>query len=245
MRRLAGAAIVLIILALGVQTAEAQERRKPSKNQLCSTTQFDQLTQQPPAPDSLSTGSLNWKVTTDSIKQLVDSARIQQRGLIVFETDPEARDRNIDFVDLEYPRSLRDEITRRIDKHLRIWPDAWRILTMGPQVVPWDTTRVSFESCKPALRNREDITRLLRRAVSDYPGGRARVPRDPRTVNMWLYTNRTGRVVLAVIKDPSGDTYFDRAAKGIGRDFQFDPALRDGFPVEVWVQVPITFAIRR
>jgi TonB family protein len=236
----------MALLPLGLLSqAEAQERRKPAANQACSVTQFDQRTQRPPTPDSSSDASLNWKTTTDSIRQLVDSAGIEQRGLIVFQKDTLARDHDIDFVDLEYPRSLRDEITRRIVDHIKRWPDPWRILPMGPDEVPWDTTRISFESCTPTLRNRDHITRLLRTAVGQYPGGRARVPRDPRTVNMWLYTNRTGRVILAVVKDPSGDAYFDHTASRIGREFQFHPALRDGFPVEVWVQVPIRFEIRR
>lgn len=244
MRRLASWASVLLPLAL-LTRAEAQERRKPAANQACSITQFDQRTQRPAAPDSSSDASLNWKTTTDSIRQLVDSAGIDQRGLIVFQKDTIARDHNIDFVDLEYPRSLRDEITRHIVGHIKRWPDPWRILPMGVAEIPWDTTRISFESCPPALRNRDHITRLLRTAVGQYPGGRARVPREPRTVNVWLYTNHTGRVILTVVKDPSGDAYFDHAASRIGREFQFHPALRDGFPVDAWIQVPIRFAIRR
>jgi TonB family protein len=239
--RSAGAVLVLLVC---VADANAQERRKPTPLQRCSVIQPHQLTQPPPI-DSATATSLNWKTTADSIRLLVDSAGLVQRGFIVFDADLAAREHNIGFVDLDYPRSLRDEISRRIDDHLKRSPEPWRVLDIGVRAVPWDTASPSFVSCTPALRNREHITQLLRRAVGQYPGGTSQIPRVSKTVQMWLFINRDGKVALTVIKESSGDAYFDRAAKRIGRDFQFDPALRDGYPTEVWMQIPITFAIRR
>ncbi|MEX2283864.1 MAG: energy transducer TonB [Gemmatimonadota bacterium] len=239
------AILLAAVLTPTIDTVLAQERRNPGSNQKCSTVDLSQRPPRPPAPDSSSQNSLSWSETTTQIAQLVQAAGINQQGIIIFEIDSANNKRSIDFHDLEYPKALRDEISRRIADHLNRWPEPYRILTMGPRYAPWDTTAQKFQTCPPALLNREVIVRLLQRAVAQYPGGRNRVAGTRQTVNMWLFTDRNGRVLLSIVKDPSGDSYFDREAKRIGREFAFQPALHDGFPLPVWVQIPIVFSIRQ
>ena len=52
-----------------------------------------------------------------------------------------------------------------------------------------------------------------------------------------------GRISHACVMAGSGDGEYDRAALGASRSARWDPALRDGAPVEAWVSFPISTRI--
>jgi TonB family protein len=244
--RCSSASFLAFLLSFAPQDALAQERQKPADDQKCTTVTLPDYplgSTRPSEPDSSSELAVSWRATAASIDTLIDRADIDQPGVIVVEYDAATRKRSLELDDLDFPKPLREEITRRIDLHFNRWPEPFRILTVGSNPETKDAPNSSFVSCPPALRNREYITRLLKETVARYPGGRDRAP--SRTVNVWLFTNKSGRVLLAHVKDPSGDRYYDREAKRIGREFQFHPHLQDGIPTNTWINIPIVFAIRR
>lgn len=104
-----------------------------------------------------------------------------------------------------------------------------------------DTANVRRGSAtRPQLRNRNTVRRAL---VESYPphlrdrgiGGSASV---------WFKVGTDGRVTHRVVSETSGHCELDVAALGVARLMEFDSALVDGVPTEVWVEIPIVFTAR-
>jgi protein TonB len=88
---------------------------------------------------------------------------------------------------------------------------------------------------KPELLNRDATAREL---VRTYPPElRDRGVGD--TVLLWLLIDENGRVTHVEVSDPSDWCEFDVAALAVGRVMRFSPAINNGTPVRVWVQVPL------
>lgn len=60
-------------------------------------------------------------------------------------------------------------------------------------------------------------------------------------VTVWFHLSDDGEVGEARVSESSGHEVLDRAALRAARTARFTPALNDGRPVAVWVQVPVTF----
>ena len=89
----------------------------------------------------------------------------------------------------------------------------------------------------PELRNREEVMEALKRS---YPpalraagiGGRALV---------WVQVFKNGDVGQARIIDTTGHPELDEAGLRVVRVMKFIPAENKGQPVDVWIQLPISF----
>jgi TonB family protein len=103
-----------------------------------------------------------------------------------------------------------------------------------------DGWRPGSFSTPPALRNLEEISRALALA---YPI-RQRDAGMGGAVTMWFFIDEEGEVVKRLIRTSSGDCDFDRAALEVARKMRFRPALLDGKPTKVWVDMPIVFKSR-
>jgi TonB family protein len=93
----------------------------------------------------------------------------------------------------------------------------------------------------PTLRNREEFIAALERS---YPpllkdagiGG---------TIVLWIFIDEEGIVRNTRIVTGSGEAILDRAAENLMLNVaRFTPALNEAAPVPVWVQIPVTFAVR-
>ena len=63
-------------------------------------------------------------------------------------------------------------------------------------------------------------------------------------VTAWFYIGDTGRTLHTRIGESSGHDGLDAAALQVAKVYEFTPALNGEQPVNVWVQLPITFQTR-
>jgi TonB family protein len=114
--------------------------------------------------------------------------------------------------------------------------DSLRALGEDPEkeliFVPYDRA--------PELINRPIAAAVLER---HYPsavkaGGRG------GTVVVWTLVDHEGSVRATEIARTSGQLGLDRAAVAALREFSFSPAIRESCRAAVWIQLPITFAVR-
>ena len=59
-----------------------------------------------------------------------------------------------------------------------------------------------------------------------------------------VLVNEEGRVDSATIAESSGHPVLDSAAVAGAKAMEFDPALKDGEPIEAWAHVPVEFSKR-
>jgi TonB family protein len=102
--------------------------------------------------------------------------------------------------------------------------------TDRPRFVPRDED--------PRAVNDREIVRMLR---DRYPAG-LREAGLGGTATVWLFVDREGQVTKVRMQESSGRRALDRAAMSVASSMEFEPALRDGAPVGVWVSRRITFA---
>jgi bla regulator protein blaR1 len=118
---------------------------------------------------------------------------------------------------------------------------------MGPEEAPLvDRTPLAQEptftpyEVEPEVRNPSEIRAAL---AAEYPP----ILRDAGiggVVMVYFFIDEEGVVAEAQVKQPSGHQALDQAAVRAARQFRFSPALNQGEPVPVWVQIPIRFETR-
>jgi TonB family protein len=73
------------------------------------------------------------------------------------------------------------------------------------------------------------------------PAGAAEAPSQSV---LWVQVSADGRTRAVRAKTPSDDPAFERAAREFARGLSWEPALKDGVPVDVWIQLPFRPAPR-
>lgn len=96
-------------------------------------------------------------------------------------------------------------------------------LASAPRFVPRDVD--------PRQTNDREVGEMLQTALRAHTG----VGKASGTARVWVLVGRDGRVRRARIQDSSGDQAVDRAALEGARAMEFEPAMRDGEPVAVWI----------
>lgn len=126
--------------------------------------------------------------------------------------------------------------------------DTARLLLFG-DTIKRDTTRTSDMATRPSgggtsrapkLRNRSSVAQAL---VGQYPP-QLRRHGIGGTTNVHFRVETDGRVTHKLISATSGYCELDIAAVNVAKVMRFEPALLDGEPVAVWVEVPIIFSSR-
>ncbi len=93
---------------------------------------------------------------------------------------------------------------------------------------------------RPTFRDR---TEAIEASIRGYPA----VLRDSGIggrVVVWFYISDAGQVLHNEVAESSGNDELDQAALRVAALFQFTPATNGRVPVAVWIQLPITFAVR-
>lgn len=112
---------------------------------------------------------------------------------------------------------------------------------MGSGVEVSDRPEWTPYEVKPELRNAREYLRLLE---TRYPA----MLRDAGvggTVVLWVHLDETGSVRETRVAETSGYGQLDRVAEDVMREVaRFRPALNRDQPVQVWVQIPVTFEAR-
>jgi TonB family protein len=90
---------------------------------------------------------------------------------------------------------------------------------------------------EPTITNGDDLKHVLRRV---YPSGYRDTGLDVTTV-LWVYVGRDGSVGATRVLTSSGYEVFDRAATQVAEAMVFEPALRDGEPLAVWIHQAVHF----
>jgi protein TonB len=116
--------------------------------------------------------------------------------------------------------------------------------------IPDEVIRAPEPSTVPATREipREPVVTAPQtdlRGLSEpaYPPSEIRAGHEG-TVLLSVYVLENGRVGDIRIDQSSGFAKLDESAVREARKWRFKPGLRDGVPVPMWKQVPITFQLR-
>lgn len=104
-----------------------------------------------------------------------------------------------------------------------------RVLSERPVFTPYTQ--------KPELRSLEETVALL---DAMYPS-QLREAGIGGTAIVWFLIDRTGEVKRTVLFQSSGFDALDEAALRVAAEMRFTPALNRDRPVDVWVQIPVTF----
>ena len=91
----------------------------------------------------------------------------------------------------------------------------------------------------PELLNHSAIEALM---VANYPE-RLRDRGIGGDVLVWLFIDAQGEVKRVLVKESAGHPDLDRGALTVAAHMKFAPAIKDGEPVGVWVQMPIAFRV--
>jgi TonB family protein len=129
-------------------------------------------------------------------------------------------------------------ITFRDSADILLRGDA-RVRVKTPEQTARDSAR-TVTAVRPELKNTRQVQRAL---VRSYPRD-LRDKGEGGTVLIWFGIDEEGRVTKRQISESSGDCRFDRAGLDVAGIMRFSPALSDGEPTAVWVEVPIIFSSR-
>jgi TonB family protein len=100
----------------------------------------------------------------------------------------------------------------------------------GPRFTPY--------TVPPRLNNGADVQRALQER---YPPLLRDAGIRGQTM-VWFHIGADGRVLEVRVQGTSGHNALDQAALAVGRTMEFTPAMNRDEPVDVWVQIPITFS---
>lgn len=111
--------------------------------------------------------------------------------------------------------------------------DALReLLREGPRITPYHIA--------PVLKNRNEMTRVLREVFRIYGEGIDR----PVRMEVWFLIDEHGAVRSTTIKETSGFPVLDSVVLGTSRRrMRFMPAWARGETVPVWISLPILFEV--
>ncbi|MBL0175950.1 MAG: energy transducer TonB [Ignavibacteria bacterium] len=84
--------------------------------------------------------------------------------------------------------------------------------------------------------------KVLTQAQPVYPESAMQAGQEG-TVYLKVWVSKTGKVVKGVVLK-SDNSVFDQAAKDACMKWAFEPALKDGKPVDVWVAIPFRFRLK-
>ncbi|MCI0434510.1 MAG: energy transducer TonB [Gemmatimonadetes bacterium] len=106
------------------------------------------------------------------------------------------------------------------------------------KLVAGDPVTFAIEASRsdvPRLLNRDEVQRLLQEQIR--LGMRGEVVVE-------LFVNEHGAVERSRVYQSSLNQTVDAVAIKVARATQFDPGRIDGYPVPVWVRMPVTFRVR-
>lgn len=112
---------------------------------------------------------------------------------------------------------------------------AHRLLAQDPD--PADGPVFVAYDVEPTITNSEELGHVMRRV---YPSGYRDTGLDVTAI-LWVFVARDGSVGAARVLKSTGYDVFDRAATQVAEAMSFDPALRDGEPVAIWMNKAIHF----
>lgn len=98
--------------------------------------------------------------------------------------------------------------------------------------------------CLPRIRNRSAITQRLNDGVRDHPNI-AKLPDRQRTTSVWVHVGRDGSVLGTRIARSSGRADVDRIAVDAASIAIFEPAVFDGQPYAMWINLPVIVVARK
>jgi TonB family protein len=84
--------------------------------------------------------------------------------------------------------------------------------------------------------------RVLAQAQPEYPESAMKAGTEG-TVYLKVWVGKTGKVKKGVVLK-SDNSVFDQAAKDACMKWAFEPAMKDGKPVDVWVAIPFRFRLK-
>lgn len=94
-----------------------------------------------------------------------------------------------------------------------------------------------YRGCRPVLTNSEEVESLLARIHAET--GKV------GTVDVRFRVDTVGVPMDATIQQGTGDVTFDLRTMSVVRAMRFRPALIDGQPVAVWVQLDVTVRVQQ
>jgi hypothetical protein len=175
----------------------------------------------PPLPD---TGSVLLSVLVDSTGHLTEDR-------ILYTTLSDSAAERVAGTLKGHVRLLRDEKGR---------PTLWRYRMRIDPASPGLIAIGSPIMCRPELLNRSIVRGRLDRKMAAYMAARGgRGPAgDTSYVTIWMFIDTTGKVLRTRFPRSSGYAVVDGIAREAAMAARFAPAILDGQPRPVWVELP-------
>lgn len=163
-------------------------------------------------------------------------------------------DRSSIYVE-DLPEEASDRLEALVESHLRSTVREEKDFRLPVQLVRGDVVapmaRARFRTCRPQMRNTDEVARELRRLASSYgkarrtaSGVRVEAPVHG-VVELYVFVDREGEPGEIRIAESSGDHRLDRVARRAIRKARFDPARVEGVATGVWISMPLRVRIGR
>lgn len=186
------------------------------------------------APPSAAGGSMRGTLETE-LRQAARAAGVAEPRGIVFAEVRNRRARASAFRS-NVPDQVSRGVLERNAEQLAGWSACGGILNLrlDSAAVP----AAAGAGRVPVLVNVDELTREVRRlsaAESSRPG----VATRRVTLHLTMLVTRDGEVAHAALKRPSMNSEVDRQLLVAARRLRFRPAVVDGAPADVWVELPV------
>jgi protein TonB len=151
------------------------------------------------------------------------------------EPDPQPIDHRIDFTPTTFPIPLQPPILPNVDTDE---PP----ISLPPRDPRPAGEGVSGESVRTPVIVQPEIDPRIGLSEPPYPASEIRAGRTG-TVLLSVFVLENGRVGDVRLDQTSGSKRLDESAMKEARHWRLKPGMRDGMPMAMWKQVPITFQL--
>jgi periplasmic protein TonB len=123
-------------------------------------------------------------------------------------------------------------------------PPSDSVAVLEVVAIPGDPpTLRAVRSEPPRLSNSREIARDLTRFTRTYARAKPRPPSGTRVVVVRMRVDDAGIPSRVFVPAPSSEAELNAQAVSAGSRMRFTPAMLEGEPVAVWIQLPLTFTI--
>jgi protein TonB len=148
----------------------------------------------------------------------------------------------------QQPKPTPTPLPKALSKPLPKAPPSEKAVS-APKVQPAPVTKtkappIKTASAEPAIQPPSAEAKGLNNKAPLYPQ-LSRKKKEQGTVLLLILVKTDGTVGEIKLKTSSGFTRLDQAAKQAVKRWQFQPALKDGKPIDFWYELPLKFRLNQ
>jgi TonB family protein len=231
----------IMLLASATSTpAFAQTEVKPGSGQKCQTVERKPVT--PTRPEDSGKAAARDSMLADL--NVILAGRNVGNGYVVLHVDETRGQRKFETIDLRLERELATSLTARIADFANRFGESVVIgLPIKDRSTAPDSVTEPYEECPPAVRNQAVVTRLLLEKRREMQMSVTRSPDQLLETQLWIFVTERGKSIATIVRRSSGERGYDRAVRDAALRMEFHPALLNGEPRAVWVDIPVRMQV--